>query len=415
MAPDLSRHFPRYTEFDPLVPVWCVTPKTDRTFHRFFDTSPFSPSGRYMGLTRMPFEDRMPQPGDAAEVVLVDLETGEERVVAETRGWDTQLGAQVQWGADDTQLFFNDMDTAAWRPFGVILDPASGARKELDGTVYMASRDGKRLASPCLLRTGATQAGYGVLVPPERAPENRGASAEDGIFVTDTETGAGRLLASLKEIVETAQPALDPDAHAGGNFFGAHVKWNRQGDRLMFVLRWLPREPGGKMSRNVVTLNADGSEPRIAISNSLWGKGGHHPDWCPDGRTVMMNLNLGDGMRFVQANYDGADFKVMTEAVRGSGHPTLHPNGRHIVTDAYPNEPVAFGDGTTPIRLVDLDAGEEKTLVRIQIVPPYSGPKGELRVDPHPAWDFGFRRVAFNGCPDGTRRVYVADLTDIVQ
>ena len=73
MAPDLSRHFPRYTEFDPLVPVWCITPKMDRTYHRFFDTSPFSPSGRYMGLTRMPFEDRMPQPGDAAEVVLVDI------------------------------------------------------------------------------------------------------------------------------------------------------------------------------------------------------------------------------------------------------------------------------------------------------------------------------------------------------
>ena len=56
--PDLARRFPRYTDFDPLVPVWCVTPGKGRTIHRFFDSSPFSPSGRYMALFRLPQEDR---------------------------------------------------------------------------------------------------------------------------------------------------------------------------------------------------------------------------------------------------------------------------------------------------------------------------------------------------------------------
>jgi hypothetical protein len=37
-----------------------------------------------------------------------------------------------------------------------------------------------------------------------------------------------------------------------------------------------------------------------------------------------------------------------------------------------------------------------------------------MRVDAHPAWDRAFRRVAFNGCPDGTRRVYVADLSSLL-
>jgi len=130
----------------------------------------------------------------------------------------------------------------------------------------------------------------------------------------------------------------------------------------------------------------------------------------------MMNLNIhGEGLRFVKARYDGSGYGIMTDAVFGSGHPTLHPNGRHIVTDAYPKEPVAFGDGTTPIRLIALDTGEEKTLVRIQVEPPFRGPKGELRVDPHPAWDHEFRRIAFNACPNGTRGVYVADLTEVLQ
>lgn len=414
MISDLSSRFPRYTAFDPLVPVWCVTPNTGRAIHRFFDTSPISPSGRYIALTRFPFEDRVPQPGDVAEVLLIDLENGEERVVADTRGWDSQLGAQVQWGVDDSQLFFNDVEISTWRPFGVSLDPSSGRRQELNGTVYMVSPDGRRLASPSLLQTGATQKGYGVIVPPEAVTLNQGAPDDDGLFITDVETGACRLLVSLRQIVESAEPAFDLDQRADGDFFGFHVKWNPQGERLMFVLRWKPRGEE-KMKHDLITLRADGSDIRVPIPDALWGRGGHHPNWCPDGQTIMMNLKVdGQVLRFVKACYDGADFAVMSEAAVGSGHPTLHPDGRHLLTDVYLHEPLAFGDGTTPIRWVDLETGRDETLVRINNDPPFPGPVRQLRIDPHPAWDRQHQRVAFNGCDHGVRRVYVADLSDLL-
>jgi hypothetical protein len=385
--------------------------------HRFFDTSPFSPSGRYLGLTRLPFEDRLPQPGDVAEIVVLDLQTGEVRMVAETRGWDTQLGAQVQWGADDSQLFFNDVDAETWRVAGVRLNPATGARQILDGSVYMISPDGKWAASPCLLRIGVTQAGYGVVVPPEHIPVQRGAPADDGIYLTNVDTGEARLLVSLQQIVETAEPKLRRDEFAAGNFYGFHVKWSPRGDRLQLVLRWMPRDPQAPVRRRMqlITMRADGSEIRVAIPASEWDKRGHHPNWCPDGEHVMMNLKLdGKNMRFVRARYDGRGLRTLAGDIPGSGHPTLHPNGRHVLTDAYPHEAVAFGDGTVPIRLVDINAREEKTLVRTQVVPPFSGPRREMRVDPHPAWDYSFRRIAFNACPDRTRRVYVADLSSEV-
>src|SRR5690554_3587457 len=38
---------------------------TDRIMHRFFGTSPISPSGRYLALFRVPFEDHTPEPGDS--------------------------------------------------------------------------------------------------------------------------------------------------------------------------------------------------------------------------------------------------------------------------------------------------------------------------------------------------------------
>jgi hypothetical protein len=148
--------FPRYTRFDTLIPTWCVTPKLDRCIHRFHLSSPFSPSGRYLGLTRLSREDLSPEPGEPAEIVLVNLVTGDQKIVAETSGWDTQLGAQVQWGASDNELFFNDIDTNTWLPFGVKMNPFTGTKKKLDGTVYSVSPDGKWAVSTCLRRIGAT-------------------------------------------------------------------------------------------------------------------------------------------------------------------------------------------------------------------------------------------------------------------
>jgi len=408
----LDRHFPRYTEYQPEVPVWNVADAWPGAFHRFFDTSPVSPSGRYLAVTR--FEpERLPVPGEPAEVVLVDLHTGQGRVVWESRGWDTQLGAQAQWGADDSQLFFNDMDPADWQPFGVRLNPLTGQSQRLGGTVYMVSSDGRQAISPCLLRTGLTQAGYGVIAPPERVPLNRGAAADDGIYCTDTATGACRLLLSFADLVATIPGLPDP---AAGDFYGFHLKWNPQGTRIMLVLRWKPHA-GGAIRPSVITLNADGSQPRMAISHAVWAEqGGHHPNWQPDGDHAMMNLNLHhQGLRFVQARFDGSDCREMVPDVLGSGHPTLHPCGRYVLTDTYQHEPMAHPDGSTPLRWVDLVSGQVRELLRARTKAIYTGPMKERRVDPHPAWDASARWVAFNACPGGKRTVLLADFSALLK
>lgn len=416
MAPDLSKNFPAYTDFPSSVPVYCVTPGPASVIHRFFDTSAFSPSGRYLGLTRLPFEEHLPKPGDTAEVLLVDLETGEQRAIAETRGWDTQLGAQVQWGADDESLFFNDLDTKTWMPFGIKMNPFTGKRLKMEGTIYMISPDGKWAASPCLLRTSLPQAGYGVIVPDKYIPRNQGAPSDDGIYLTDTQTGKCSLLVSLAEIFENAVPAFEKDIYRDGDFYGFHIKWNPQGTRLQFVLRWVPKNKEQALLNNVITMNADGSNIRVAVPDSIWRKGGHHPNWCPDGEHISMNLRLHEnGLSLVRVRYDGSNLRTFTDAVPGSGHPTLHPDGRHILTDTYCRAPFAFADGTTPIRWIDVQSGEEKHLLRIKTLPDFTGPKNEFRVDPHPAWDRDFKRIAFNACPYGNRNVFVAELESEVK
>ena len=126
-----------------------------------------------------------------------------------------------------------------------------------------------------------------------------------------------------------------------------------------------------------------------------------------------MNLNINrDGLYFVQVNRDGSDLRKMLEDVPGSGHPTVHPNDTHLITDTYTNEKTAFGDGTIPLRWVNLNTGEDQVLVRINTAQPCRD--SVLRVDPHPAWDRSWRYVTFNAFVGGTRRVFIADMKDLI-
>ena len=145
VTPRIWSGFPMYSQFRPKVPVWCVTPKLQGCLHRFFDSSPVSPSGRYLGVTRLRDETRMPAFGDAADIVVVDLTTGDTEVVAQTRGFGTQVGAQVQWGATDQDLFYSDVDTEKWHVFTVHMNPLTRAKRTLNGPLYMVSPNGKQI------------------------------------------------------------------------------------------------------------------------------------------------------------------------------------------------------------------------------------------------------------------------------
>lgn len=424
----LDRHFPRYEPTHADAPIWRVTANLQPCIHRFFDTSPISPSGRYLAVTRLPYEDRLPVPGDAAEVWLIDLITGERSKVADTAAWDTQLGAQVQWGGSDRQLFFNQIAIEEdWAVRALEFDVTTRDYRRLPGSVYMSSPDGQRLVSPCLKRIGATQVGYGVHVPEQHRPPHHGAPTDDGVWVTDTKARTCNRVLSTPDLVE-ALPAIrdDLDANAAGSdsgdFYLFHVKWNPAGDRLMAVLRWVSRDLDAdaramqpKRRPYLATLNPDGTDARLVFDPTDWpGRHGHHPNFCPDGRSVLMNLNTdGQGLRLVIADEHGQR-RIVAAGILGSGHPTLHPSGGYILTDTYTYEPAAPGGGLADLRWIDLDQQSERTIARVPSETADPGPARIWRVDPHPAWDRAYQFITFNACPFGPREVFIADLRAVI-
>ncbi len=79
-------------------PVMQVTPNDGYYVHTFYDVCPWSPSGRYLAVSRLPYQRQKPVWGDVAAVCIIDLERRAIRTVYETRAWSFQVGANVQWG-----------------------------------------------------------------------------------------------------------------------------------------------------------------------------------------------------------------------------------------------------------------------------------------------------------------------------
>ncbi|ODS82507.1 MAG: hypothetical protein ABS46_08765 [Cytophagaceae bacterium SCN 52-12] len=382
--------------------------------HRFHDTSPISPSGKYIALFRIPFEDHYPVAGDFGEVVLVDLASGKEEIVAKSFGWEMQVGANVQWGGSDEELFYNQVDTVRWEAFTVLYNPLTRRSRRIDGWMFMASADGKKLVSHNLINSIYAQSGYGVIVPEKYRTRHHGLTDSDGIFVADVKSGKSRMIVSLKKMFEKATPAVgipDPEHY---QVYGFKAMWNPQGTRIMTCMLFYPKG-GGRRKVAVITLKPDGTDIRTAITTDQYAKGGHHMAWMPDGDHFSMNLEMNDarpGLELVTVRYDGSNLKEVFNP--GSGHPSFHPKGLPlIVTDAYRHETsVTSNDGYVPVRLLNTATGKEILIAKVRI-PDVSD--NSFRLDPHPTWDRTGRFVIFNGYDDASRGVYIADLQHFTQ
>lgn len=409
IAPKEKVNHSEYASMKPLVPIKKIG--TGRIIHRFHDTSPLSPSGRFMALFRIPFEDHYPEPGDSGEVILVDMKTGKEEVVAKSFGWEMQVGANVQWGANDRELFFDNVDTTTWEPFTVKFNPETGASKRINGMMFMVSSDGEKLLSHNLVNSVHAQSGYGVIIPDTLTTYNVGPVDTDGIFVSDVKTGTSKRIITIRDIYENAVPSIKVPNPNDYNYYCFKAMWNPQATRIMTTIIMKPIT-GGKRRLALITMQPDGSDVRTAITLDQYAKGGHHMAWLPDGNHISMNLNVDEdpGLELITVKYDGTELKEVYPV--GSGHPSFHPGGLPlIITDSYWQEPVTKQDGFIPIRLINVATGSENIIAMVYV--PIKE-DNSFRVDAHPTWDRSGRYVIFNAFEDNTRCVFMADLKKFI-
>ena len=254
--------------------------------HHFFgyigqcQTIPWNASGRYILGLEIDTIDRMPLPGEAAAIFLIDTHDNNKILrVDKTYAWNPQQGTMFYWNplAPETQFFFNDLDVETGEVFTVVYDiekkkrvreyryedtPVGNGGVAADGSAWLGLNYG-RLARLRLVT------GYPAAIDwsqEDIAPEN------DGIFIIDIKTGVKRLLVSYRRLEEKLKER-DPDMEHTGLFIN-HTLWNRDSDQIYFFARagWSGNK--GKRINVPFSIRANGSELTWHDLHI-----GGHPEW----------------------------------------------------------------------------------------------------------------------------------------
>ena len=354
--------------------------------HHFFgyighvQTIPWNKSGRFIVALQTGFQDRMPEPAETADIVLLDTRDGYAvRVVDRTRAWNFQQGTMLYWNPDapETQFFFNDRDPETNAVFCVLFDIAKGRN---GGRIAEYRFDDTPVGNGGTMQRGGWFAGinYGRLARlrpvtgypgaadwtagTRRHPEN------DGIFKVHVKTKEKRLLVSFKRLADALR-GQHPDIDEK-EIFVNHTLWNRDDSRLFFFVRGDFDRPDRRLDVPF-TIKADGSDLRPLALHI-----GGHPEW--ESGHVMIGRRGRDQILFDMIKQEFTGILGTPEIFPNpGGDVALSPDGRWFVN--------GHADGGknyyTVLRRAD------GAWVRTAGLDQNGYTAGNLRIDPSPCWN----------------------------
>jgi hypothetical protein len=376
--------------------------------HHFFGyighvrTIPWNQSGRFVVALQTDFQERMPNPGEAAEIILLDGRNNyAPRVVDRTRAWNFQQGTMLYWNpaAPETQFFFNDRDPQTQEVFCVLFDISKGRN---------GSRVAEfRFAGTPIGNSGVAQRGgwflginYGRLArlrPVTGYPGARDWTAgqkhptDDGIFKVNVATKEKRLLVSFRQLADVLRET-HPEVEAKELFIN-HTLWNRDDDRIFFFVRG-DFEVRQQRLDVPFTVRADGASLRPLATHI-----GGHPDWEFGQRLI--------GVR----GKEQILFDAERQAVVGTlGTPDIFPNPGGDIALSPDGKWFVNGWGEKGKNYYTILRRSDGAWARTEGVDQGGYTTGELRIDPAPCWNRESTQLLVGGIAnDGrkTRQLYV--------
>ena len=362
-------------------------------------TVPWNQSGRYIVALRTDFVDRMPDPDDIAEIILLDTQDSYEiRVVDATRGWNVQQGTMLYWNPRDpeNQFFFNDRDPETGKVFCVLYDIAEGRRvREYrfedtpvgNGGVTFDGRHfaGINYARMARLRLVTGYPGAWDWTEGMAAPD------DDGVFLVDVATGEKELMVSFRELAEAvrrARPEIDSMP-----LFINHTLWSRTGERLFFFARANFGRPG-RLNASF-TVARDGTDLRQQETHI-----GGHPEWDAGSRMIGSIARR-------QAVYD-VDSQKLVNLI---GDSELFPDPEGDIALSPDLEWLANGykqNGELHYVIHNRRTGMTYRAGGYDL---FGRVSGNLRCDPAPRWNRAGDALLLPGMTrDGTRQMFILRL-----
>ena len=339
---------------------------------------------------RVKFIDRIPTVDDVCEIGY--LEDGSFVKIAETTAWNFQQGAMLQYHPYlDHTVYYNVYENGAFST--VTYNFKTGEKKYTDRATACISPDGKWGLAINFGRIFAFRPGYGYAgFVDEGADVN--APADDGIFLTNMETGKSELLISYDKLAPIG--GFSPDRKVLVN----HITFAPNSDRFVMLLRDFP-DPDAvkpKWSTSLVIGDRAGSFHTVLpcgfASHYYWVSDEELLIYCKvEDKNGMYLINVLTG---AWKRYD-APFLGDGSAMRDI-HCSISPDGNYIIGDSYPF------DGYRQLLAYSLKTDTMRCLARS-----YSPPdiRDDFRCDLHARFVWGGKYISFDTVHDHKREIAI--------
>jgi hypothetical protein len=391
----------------PSTPARRISPEGAQCFFGYYDLPAADRAGRHL-CHRVQFRDRLPAANDTAELGWLPLPSyGADpqgapvfTAFAETRAWNFQQGAMLQWLPEPDTCLYNTFEDGQFR--ACLHNIRTGQRRQLPRPAANVSQDGTKALSINMARLFAFRPGYGYAPAPDPFA-HQAAPEADGVFLLDLADGTSRLVLSLAEAVAFLERS--GEKLAGRKVLINHLTFNPSATRYLLLLRTFPSASGGPWSTYLLTASTTGGGLR---QHPVGGIASHY-HWRDDnGILCWAKISEQAGLQLALIS-DASDERRIIDRnfFRGDGHCSYSPDRRWILYDSYP-------DASTPehlraLQVYALDRRAGFTLGRFRSES-LTGETVDLRCDLHPRWMPGGRAISFDSIHEGYRAVYWADL-----
>lgn len=381
-----------------------ISPAGEHFFFGYYDLQPFNKSETLHLTHKTSFRNKLQVKGDTAEIGVIDLKTDKYDTIDITNAWNFQQGAMLQWNpkAADREIIYNDMIDGEL--CGVVMDIFSGKKRFLEKPVANVSRDGKYAININMSRLYDFRPGYGYAWP--RDPfYYKNHSTEDGVFITDMETGKAKLVLSLQEIWDFSGSFFKKDEKMIIN----HITFNPSGTRFLALVRNFPA-PNQKHHTAMITANRDGSDMYLLSDYGIQS----HYYWLNDEEVVV--LSDGKELDCCAGCVNNYVFKDKTHQgyVQADGfwsdndnHMSFTEDLSLMLTDCYPK-------GDDRMCVIQLYSPEKNICTDLGYFHSIPEIVTDVRCDLHPRFNRSGNQITFDSTHEGFRGIYKMDLTDDV-
>jgi hypothetical protein len=360
------------------------------TFFGFHDKSPWSPDGHLLLGHTFEGDGTGEQWARGASIgisVFSGSDWTKQTRVAQTRAWNWQQGAQLQWLGDGQRLVYNDFRDGTC--VGVVRDLDGDSERELDSAVSAVAPGGDYYVSICFDTLGRAMPGYGY------AFRETGASSSIPPRELLVQSVNGSVTIS---ITEDDLPADLPPASGGDEVtFFSHCLFSPDGTHLLFLRR--RSAPNRRLRSEMFCVDLK----RRRIQRMDLGDMVSHFTWMGKDAVLVYASTDPGGEGFYMADpTTGEVIDRMSHFNNRDGHPHATPGGEQVVFDTYP-------DGRRYQRLFGWEEEEKQAHLLARIYTPLKF-WGTSRVDLHPRIRSDGQYLSFDAGSGGVRSLITAEM-----